>query len=179
MSRSLAYCTIFSILALVTLDPSPTRAQKGTPADCLKKVFGSFCLGSSVSSLPPNPSRKTDDGWSYADPQPTIVTLVDGRVAAVGRQYSPGTWLTYRDLEGTLIEKYGPGKDLSFFPFYHADDPDTRATAFALKRARAVRSWQQEGYTIQLRWENREHVVLNYFHNDLESKRAARKKDQF
>ena len=155
-------------------EPSP----KKPPADCLKQVFRNFCLGTNVSSLPPNPARKTDVSWAYVDPDPTVVTIVDGKVAAVGRFYSPGTWLTYRDLERTLVEKYGPGKDLSFFPSY-ADDSSSRETSISLKRGRAVRSWQQEGYTIQLKWESRDHVVLMYFHDDLEAERTARKKDEF
>lgn len=148
------------------------------PSDCMKVVFGSFCLGAPVSTLPPNPARKNDDMWIYAEPQPTAVTVVDGRIAVVGRFYTPGTWLTYRNVEGDLVEKYGKGKDLSFFPSY-ADDSSARETAINLKKGRAIHSWAQEGFTVQLKWDSREHVALLYFHDELEAKRAAKKKDQF
>lgn len=155
-----------------------SSATPQIPADCMKLVFGSFCLGAPASSLPSGPARKTDDIWAYLEPQPTIVTLVDGRVASVGKLYSPGTWLTYRNVESDLLEKYGQGKDLSFFPSY-ANDSDSKETAINLKKGRATRSWQQQGYTIQLKWENRENVVLVYFHDELEAKRTTKKKDQY
>jgi len=148
------------------------------PTDCVKVVFGSYCLGRPLSSLPPSPARKTDDMWVYLEPQATMVTVVEGRVGAVGRLYTPGTWLTYRNVEGDLSEKYGTGKDLSFFPSY-ADDSSSRETAISLKKGRAVHSWQQQGFTIQLKWESSEHVGLIYFHDELEAKRAGKKKDQY
>jgi hypothetical protein len=148
------------------------------PSDCMKVVFGSFCLGAPISTLPANPAPKSDDMWIYAEPQPTAVTVVESRIAVVGRFYTPGTWLTYRNLEGDLIEKYGKGKDLSFFPSY-ADDSSSRETAISLKKGRAIHSWQQQGFTVQLRWDNSEHVALLYFHDKLEAKRAAKKKDQY
>lgn len=165
--------------ALVGTAASSQAAQAPQlPTDCMKVVFGSYCLGGPVSSLPLNPASKTADAWIYAEPQATVVTLVDGRVASVGRLYTPGTWLTYRNVEGELLEKYGKGKDLSFFPSY-ADDSSSRETAINLKKGRAAHSWQQQGFTIQLKWESREHVVLVYFHDELEAKRAAKKKEQY
>ena len=112
------------------------------------------------------------------EPEPTIVTVIDGRVASVGKVYSPGTWLTYRQLEGSLVEKYGQGKDLSFFPSY-ARDSSSQETAISLKKGRAGRSWQESGYTIQLKWEDADHVALVYFHDELEARRAVKKKEQF
>ncbi len=152
-------------------------AQPQIPSDCMKVVFGAFCLGAPTSSLPPNPSRKTDETWLYLEPKPTMVTFVEDRICSVGRIYSPGTWLTYTSVETELVEKYGKGKDLSFFPTY-AKDSSSKETAISLKKGRAVRSWQQQGYTIQLKWENQDNVVLIYFHDELEAKREAKKKDQ-
>src|SRR5262245_57237486 len=72
--------------------PVPTVAASGQavqaiplPSDCMKVVFGSFCLGGAISRLPPNPTRKTEQMWLYADPQTTVVPVVDGRIAGVGR----------------------------------------------------------------------------------------------
>ena len=143
----------------------------------MKVVFGSFCLGAPVSTLPQNPAKKTDDLWLYIEPQPTFVGVVEGRVGSVGRLHAPGTWLTYSSLEHELVEKYGEGKDLSFFPSY-ANDSGSRETAIDLKKGRAARSWQLQGYTIQLKWESGDNVVLVYYHDDLEAKKAAKKKDE-
>lgn len=163
----------------------PTVAASGQAAQavaslsgCMKVVFESFCLGGSISTLPPNPTRKTEQTWLYAGSQTTVVTVVDDRIAGVGRFYTPGTWLTYRNVEGDLVEKYGKGKDLSFFPSY-ANDSSSRETAISLKKGRAVHSWEQQGFTIQLKWESGENVTLFYFHDELEAKRAAKKKDQY
>jgi len=165
----------------------PTRSGEGLsqetaaaplPSDCVKVVFSSFCLGAPLSTLPPRPARKGDDVWIYAEPQPTAVTLVENRVAVVLRFYTPGTWLTYQGLERDLVEKYGKGRDLSFFPSY-ADDASSRETAISLKKGRAARSWEQQGFTVQLKWESSEQVVLLYFHDELEAKRAAEKRNEF
>jgi hypothetical protein len=144
----------------------------------MKVVFESFCLGGSISTLPPNPTRKTEQTWLYAESQTTVVTVVDDCIAGVGRFYTPGTWLTYRNVEVDLVEKYGKGKDLSFFPSY-ANDSSSKETAINLKKGRAVHSWEQQGFTIQLKWESGEHVALFSFHDELEAKRAAKKKDQY
>ena len=156
---------------------APQAAAIQVPQDCMKVAFGSYCLGAPTSSLPTNPAKKTDELWVYVEPAPTMVVIVEGRVGSAGRLYSPGTWLTYTGLESDLVEKYGEGKDLSFFPSY-ADDSSSKETAISLKRGRAARSWQQEGYTIQLKWESSDNVVLIYYHDELEAKRAAKKKDQ-
>ena len=163
----------------VSADGTPNpQTEPQLPSDCMKVVFGSFCLGAPISTLPLNPARQTDEMWIYVEPQPTAVTLVEGRIAGVGRFYTPGTWLTYRNIETDLIEKYGKGKDLSFFPSY-ADDSSSKETAISLKKGRAVHSWQQQGFTVQLKWESKENVALFYYHNELEAKRAAKKKDQY
>ena len=155
--------------------PQATAAE--VPEGCMKLAFGSYCLGAPTSSLPTNPAQKMDELWAYVEPELTMVVIVEDRVASVGRKYSPGTWLTYTRLENDLVEKYGKGNDLSFFPSY-ADDSSSRETAISLKKGRAARSWQQDGYTIQLKWESSDNVVLLYYHDELEARRAARKKDQ-
>ena len=163
---------------IVAVAPSvPSQPTTPLPNDCMKVVFGAFCLGGPGSALPPNGTRK-DNTLFYTEPETTAVTIVDERAAAIGRFYKPGTWLTYNRVESDLVEKYGKGKDLSFYPSY-ANDSSSKETSISLKTGRAIRSWQQVGFTIQLKWEDRDHVTLLYFHDDLEAKRAAKKKDQY
>jgi hypothetical protein len=158
-------------------EESGSQAAAQLPQDCVKVAFAAYCLGAPTSSLPANPAKRTDELWVYVEPQPTMVAIVEGRVGSVGRLYTPGTWLTYTRLEHDLVAKYGASRDLSFFPSY-ADDSSSKETAISLKKGRAARSWQQEGYTIQLKWESSDNVILIYYHDELEAKRAARKKDQ-
>jgi hypothetical protein len=160
-----------------SLQPSGARATE-LPADCMKVVFGSFCLGGAASSLPANPAEKAEDMRMYRLPEPTLARLVDGRIAGVARFYAPGTWLTYRKVESDITEKYGAGQDLSFFPSY-ANDSSSQETAISLKKGVAGKSWKQQGYTIQLKWEDSQHVILMYFHDELEAKRSAKKKSEY
>jgi hypothetical protein len=153
--------------------PAPTRPTGA--AGCIKEVFERFCLGGDLKSLPPNPVRKDSDSMIWAMTQPTFVFIVEGRVGAVGRLYAPGTWLSYRDVLAQLVEKYGPGNDLSHFPSY-ADDDSSRETAIAVKKGRAARQWKEEGFTIELKWEDRDHVMLIYWHNELEAEAGGQAK---
>lgn len=156
--------------------PEVEAAEKVDMGGCLKVAFSSYCLGGMASSLPPGATKKDGDAWLYPGAQTTFVRLFGERVAAVGRIYLPGTWLTYRNLQADLESKYGPGKDLSFYPKY-ADDDSSRETAIGLKEGRAALSWPQEGYTVQLNWGSRDGVLLLYFHDALEAEREAKKKE--
>jgi hypothetical protein len=160
-------------------DPGRQRetAPPVFPVDCMKVVFGSYCLGAPSSALPP-PDRKEESSWVYARPQPTVIVVEEGRIANVVRLYTPASWLKYQELENDLITKYGTGDDLSSFPSY-ADDASSRETSISLGKGRAARQWKLTGFTIQLKWTTRDNVVLAYYHDELEAKREKKKQSAY
>lgn len=149
-------------------------ADKAAP-ECMKKVFGDFCLGGPATDLPNGGDADKKTRW-YPD-RSVIVFVTDGRVSRVARLYKPGTWLTYNNVEHDLVEKYGQGKDHSFFPSY-ANDMTTRENAITLKKGQAARVWSQPGFTIELIWSDSKAVMLRYSHDDLAAIEKAKKKDE-
>lgn len=152
--------------------------QAMTPGPgCLKYAFENFCLGGEAALLP-KPDFESNGRFVYEKPEPTIVTLYDGFAASVARAYKPATWLTYWKLEKDLQERFGRGKDLSWFPNY-ANDASSREIAIAIGKGRAIRQWDEQGWSLQLKWTQRESILLVYFHDELERQRQKAAKQKF
>lgn len=157
-------------------------ALVATPAAAceVKLVFNRWCLGAEAEAQLKDAKIKTDRmhaGRRFlfvedeGHPGTILLALTDGRLASVTREYKPGAALQFRDLRSRLVGIYGAGEDRSRFPGY-ATDWDSRETAIALKRGRAVTVWRQDKFTIILSWADADAVKLNYYHTDLANKAA-------
>jgi hypothetical protein len=159
--------------------PPPAPEPSDRPG-CVKMVFGKYCLGGPrAGGIPPSAKRSPNGAWAWtANGQMEAAGERDGRIASVVRVYEPGTWLTFHNVVGPLVEKYGPGRDVSFFPGYATDD-DTKEVTIALKKGQAGRLWDEGEYTIELLWQDAKSMVLAYRHKALMSKAAKAEANDF
>ena len=144
---------------------TPT-AYADTEGDCLKRVFNQYCLGGPASSLADPVDRQTTetglDILTFETAQrPVKVTVRKGRIVAVGRQEAPGTWLNFTDWRAKLVRLYRSGEDLSTLPRY-ATARNSRLNAIRAGKGRAHLRWPQDGWWVELIWDNTAFVLLNY-----------------
>jgi len=148
----------------------------GAAQPCLKMVFNQFCLGGSQQTLSsvtmPKASVKSsnpdqigyDDGGKFVG-----VVIKKGRVAIVGRTEAPATRLHYLELKAKLTDIYGPpDKDFSYIPASGADDPEYQAVLIHLGKAKLVKAWVEDAWSIRLVWDQRG-MVLIYVADNLSS----------
>ncbi|GEM_PF-1734400 len=143
-------------------------AGTASAEDCVKRVFTRYCLGGPVAGLlderAPSAERG-DDGltrYRLEDAGKTVVIGArDGRIVSVIRHERPGGYLNFTDWKVKLVRLYGRGEDLSSFPHYAASR-SARLNAINAGRGFALASWPQDGWTVSLRWDNPDHVQLEY-----------------
>lgn len=145
-------------------------AAPGTTSagDCVKRVFSRYCLGGPLATLPDEQAQRGEsdaDGltrYRYTDDgKPVEVGAREGRIVSVIRRERPGSYLNFTDWKVKLVRLYGRAEDLSSFPHYAASR-SARLNAINAGRGFALVSWPQDGWTVSLRWNNPEHVQLEY-----------------
>ncbi len=157
MRRTLLATLLLAGILVYAQEPSAEANE-----DCLELVFGKYCLGGDISTLPPDPFGGGDVGptpgspvgtyvWGQATGELEVVSTYQGKVVAVQRALTSITAggatmarLKYDELLATLTEKYGKGIPVS-----------------------EGHEWRQPGgWTIALQI-NEAGVSLSYSHDDL------------
>ena len=155
--------------------------------DCLKQVFNRFCLGGPVTSIEltaeapgtdtPLPQTAATDSLSgqsedspaqsgssqYRVDDKTIIVEFndDNKITRVSRFEIPGTWLNYTDWRSKIVRLYGRGQNLSTFPSYAASR-SARLNALISGRGYARMNWPQDGWSVELIWNDTRHIELKY-----------------
>lgn len=146
----------------------------GTAAadDCHYQVFHRYCLGGSVAEQigrhPPDVNDK-ELGIAYVDGDDLVVIMPhEGRVMAVIKTITPGTWLEYQGTLQRIEQVHGAGVDQSHFPDY-AKSESTRSTAIALGKGRAQHAWDKGAWRIVLSWSDTDSLTLFYLDSALDA----------
>lgn len=168
------YPASFFLLLLLSLQWSSTTAAAAE--DCLKQVYGHYCLGGDFDSLlrqprqPLHQQRETNrQAAIYREGRERIYVMAyQGRIYKVVRQYQPATQLQFEDLESVLRDKYGPGEDVSKYPSY-ATSRGLRVASIRRGEGRAARVWHATPvWRVELSWTREMGVALSYVANELD-----------
>lgn len=152
---------------------------------CVKRVFGGFCLGGTLSQqlvqkpVAMQPRTKGErSGVIYdRDNEKIYVMAYKGVIYKILHTYEPRTLVTLKDLRSRLQDKYGVYQEHSRYP----DNTPSRS-----RQIRAVRRgegeirniWQlpEEPWRVELTWDRKLGISVVYFLNQLDAqqKEAAR-----
>lgn len=137
-------------------------------ADCLHEVFDQFCLGGPASTLDPDKAMEISPGLLgfRIDGEKVMVTVVEDRIASVGRGIEPGTWRRYQEVLTSLRARYGEDVDDSSFPG-DAGDPRAKETAVHRGEGGASHLWPRGQWHLGLSWKGSESMWLIYSHDEL------------
>ncbi len=156
--------------------------QASAAEQCLKMVFGRYCLGGDINGVlqsPPPPLIRQAMGDSlalvFADGANQLYVLgYSNRIYKIVRAYSVSTQLRFDDIYNDLRQIYGDGADQSRFPDY-ASTPTARLAAIRRGEGRAVHRWEPSpAWSIELSWTRELGVSLAYIATELSAQRAAR-----
>ena len=153
---------------------------------CAKQVFGRYCLGGSLAGqlrADPAPAFRQDEGdhqglvyrhggeWVY-------VLAYKGRIYKVVRRYRPGTRRIFTELEGELVEKYGPFEEHNRFPPY-ASREGLQIAAIRRGDAWVLHRWRPKGqpWRVELSWTRDMDVALAYILEDLDAEQQAAREE--
>jgi len=144
-----------------------TASVAADTPDCLKVVFGEYCLGGAAptESTGDEPDAENKAGDRIVEAQLRGKTIQiewqDRRIVSVTRLETPGDWLTFTDWKKRIVRQYGRARDESTLPPY-ATSRSSRRNAIVSGRGIAKVLWQQQGWRIELIWDNTESLKLRY-----------------
>ncbi len=149
--------------------------------ECLKLVFGRYCLGGDVGPLlqgPAQPLARETEGKGLAlvfddEADRVYVLSYGGRIYKVLRSHGVATQLRFEEILALLREKYGMGEDRSQFP-EGAATPGRRLAAIRRGEGRALQVWRpSDAWHIELSWTRETGLALAYVADAIEAERAA------
>ncbi len=140
--------TICSFVALALAFVAPAAAD-----DCLKVVFGRYCLGGEL-----DPDLEIRPGET--------VRVHDGLIAWVERRYEPGRSLRYHLLIQQLQAEYGTAINYDHFAERHRGRYEDLAVS--IKQGYGLREWPMGGWVIRIVWASQEYMTLRYADVSLE-----------
>jgi|GEM_PF-6442587 len=148
-------CPALALLALIAVLATPTHADE----TCLKRVFGSFCLGGTPSTeLKPDENGEATIESSSGD---ITVRISNEQITEVSRALTPADWLNFTDMKVKLVRLYRTAEDTSDFPRY-ATSRSSKLNAIRSGRGYAGAFWQREGWSISLEWRELDTMHLRY-----------------
>lgn len=159
---SIVRVSVLFMLVLMTL-----FSIRGVLAEpCVKKIFNRYCLGGLESTMPNGVEKVSDsDGieiYRVANEKKRIeLTIRDGRISAVTRRETPGSWLNFTDWKAKLLRLYGRGEDIGYFPPY-ASSRSSRLNAINAGKGYAHTQWQQSHWLVSVIWDHRDYISLRY-----------------
>jgi hypothetical protein len=156
--------------------PDAPLKEVELPEGCVGIIFGHFCLGGSVSLLPPEGQVDEELGsvsWPRSPTEMDVVMTYDDRIDAVVRRSEPGTWATFERQLTSLVKSYGEGQDQSVLPA-EADTPEKIEEVIAQGAGRVRVVWDRGLYEVRIVWVDAGGVQLGYVHKDLESRKHPR-----
>jgi hypothetical protein len=168
------------VLALA-LSLASVAGPASAAGECLKLVFGRYCLGGAAGPLlqaPFQPSIQETQGKGLAlvfedEPDRVYVLSYTGRVYKVLRAHRVETQLRFDEIAALLRQKYGPGEDRSRFPEY-ATTPGRRLAAIRRGEGRALLVWRPaDAWHIELSWTREMGLALAYVADAIAAERAA------
>ncbi len=158
----------------------PVALVHAESAECLKQVFGSYCLGASFSQTvhaatpPPLFTQKQGEGEAAVFSGlrgRRYVMAYRQRIYKVVKEERPSTQLHFDEMSRFLSEKYGQAEDASRFP-EHVVRPASRVVAIRRGEGRAVRIWRpDQAWRVELSWSREMGVALSYIANELDAQR--------
>lgn len=150
------------MLVLMAAVSMPTvRAEQ-----CVKQIFNRYCLGGPASTVPgaANKISESDGVAVYrlnnGNKRIELATR-NGRISAVTRYETPGSWLNYTDWKAKLLRLYGLGEELGHFPAY-ASSRSSRLNAINAGKGYAHTRWQRGRWSVSVIWNHRDYVALHY-----------------
>jgi hypothetical protein len=165
------------LTVLLLLGPTRLLAQE----DCIKLVFGRYCLGGDVDRLlqqGPQPQFKQTQGERIAyifreGPEQIYVLAFRNRIYKVLRRYRSATQLRYEDLYAVLRGKYGPGEDRSRFPPY-ATTASRKLGSIRRGDGQALHHWKSaDDWHVDLTWTREMGLSLAYVATALDTEQKA------
>ena len=171
---------IVPLLLLLSLTTSLWAAEGG--GDCLKKVFGEYCLGGSLQQLRQRqpygiPAQHTGDRSAIIYPQGrerTYVMAYQGRIYKVLHTFEPASQIKLKDLLERLMSKYGDYRDRSHYPGY-ARTQASRIGSIRRGEGELHYVWQasDEAWRVELAWTRKLGISLAYLANELDRQQQA------
>ncbi len=159
---SIVRASVLLVLVLMT-----SFSIRGVQAEqCVKKIFNRYCLGGLESTMPNGVDKLSDsDGiatYLVTNGNKRIeLTIRDGRISAVTRHETPGSWLNFTDWKAKLLRLYGRGEDIGHFPAY-ASSRSSRLNAINAGKGYAHTRWQQSQWSVSVIWNHRDYIKLRY-----------------
>ena len=169
--RLLALLSTFLILTSLS-----NASAAGTGENCLKQVFGEYCLGGSMQQLlqrHPNGMLSQQGGERSAVVYPqgrehTYVMAYQGSIYKVLHTFEPASQIKLKELRERLEVKYGAFRDLSQYPAYARS---LASKIGAIRRGEGVLNhvWQSPDgqWNIELTWTRELGIALAYLANEL------------
>ncbi|MCU7842792.1 MAG: hypothetical protein KZQ93_03020 [Candidatus Thiodiazotropha sp. (ex Monitilora ramsayi)] len=140
-------------------------------ADCLKRVFGIYCLGGSIQQLRQQypagmPSQQQGDRSAIVYRQGrerTYVMAFKGKIYKVLHTYDPASQITLKNLREKLEAKYGPYRDRSHYPAY-ARTKASKIGAIRRGEGELKHVWpsSDKSWRIELEWTRKLGISLSY-----------------
>lgn len=154
----------------------------GAEEPCIKRVFGSYCLGGDVTALlragPPQPLFQEAKGERLAlvfsdGAEWVYVVAFRDTIYKVVRRYRAATQLRYEELYDLLSGKYGPGEDRSSFPAY-ATTAARKQSSIRRGEGQAIHAWKPaDTWHIELTWTREMGLALAYLATALDEQQKA------
>jgi hypothetical protein len=153
----------------------------GAEGECLKLVFGRYCLGGDVGPLvqgPLQPLARETEGKGLAlvfaeEADQVYVLSYAGRIYKVLRSHRVATQLRFEEILALLRQKYGPGEDRSRFP-EGASTPGRRLAAIRRGEGRVLQVWRpSDAWHIELSWTRETGLALASVADVIAAERAA------
>lgn len=167
--------------AALTLASLLCFANVSADEQCLKQVFGRYCLGGDINQVlqtSPAPIARQAVGKSlalvFADGADQLYILgYANRIYKVVRAFAVSTQLRFDDTYNALRQIYGEGQDRSRFPAY-ATTPTARLASIRRGEGRAIHRWEPSpDWHIELSWTRELGVSLAYIATALDARRAT------
>jgi hypothetical protein len=167
---------IASFFLLFFLQSSLWGAGTGASSDCLKQVFGEYCLGGSMQQLlrlQPYGMLSQQSGERRAVIYPqgrerTYVMAYQGRIYKVLHTFEPASQSKLKELLERLKSKYGAYLDRSHYPGYVRTQA-ARIGAIRRGEGELRYLWQSpaKDWNIELTWTRELGIALAYLANEL------------
>lgn len=145
--------------------------------DCLKRVFGVYCLGGSIRQLQQQypagiPSQQQGERSAIVYRQGrerTYVMAFKGKIYKVLHTYDPASQFTLNELLERLESKYGPYRDQSHYPAY-ARSKASKIGAIRRGEGELKHIWAspERPWRIELVWTRKLGISLAYLANALD-----------
>ncbi|MEJ2466507.1 MAG: hypothetical protein P8045_12520 [Candidatus Thiodiazotropha sp.] len=170
---------IASFFLLFSLQSAPWAAGTETSSDCLKQVFGKYCLGGSMQQLLRRQpygmlSQQSGERRAVIYPQGrerTYVMAYQGKIYKVLHTFEPASQSKLKELLERLESKYGAYRDSSHYPAYVRTQA-ARIGAIRRGEGELIYRWQSpdESWSVELSWTRRLGISLAYLANALDEK---------